>query len=48
MKSLKITLILALLFVAFTSCTKQDLNEGDVLESPETEQVPYTGGSGHD
>ena len=48
MKSLKITLILALLFASLTSCTKQDLNEDDVLESPETETVPYTGGNGQD
>lgn len=48
MKTLKITLILALLFASFTSCTKQDLNEGDLLESPELEQVPFTGGNGHD
>ena len=44
MKSLKITLILALLLTAFTSCTKQDLSEDDVLESPETEEVLFTGG----
>ena len=44
MKSLKITLILALLFVAFTSCTKQDLNEDDVLQDTETEVTPITGG----
>jgi hypothetical protein len=31
MKALKITLILAVLFATFTSCTKQDLNEDDVL-----------------
>lgn len=31
MKALKITLILAVLFVTFSSCTKQDLNEDDVL-----------------
>ncbi|MCF7559930.1 hypothetical protein L3X39_04710 [Sabulilitoribacter multivorans] len=43
MKALKITLILALLFASFTSCTKQDLNEDDVLESPEIE-APVTGG----
>ena len=44
MKSLKITLILALLLIAFTSCTKQDLNEDDVLNNPETEEVYFTGG----
>jgi hypothetical protein len=31
MKALKITLILAVLAVSFTSCTKQDLNEDEVL-----------------
>ena len=31
MKALKITLLLAVLFATFTSCTKQDLNEDDVL-----------------
>jgi hypothetical protein len=31
MKSLKFTLLLAVLFATFTSCTKQDLNEDDVL-----------------
>lgn len=44
MKALKITLILALLLTAFTSCTKQDLGEDDVLESPVTEEVLFTGG----
>jgi len=34
MKALKITLILAVLFATFTSCTKQDLNEDDVLIAP--------------
>lgn len=49
MKSLKITLILALLLTMFTSCTKQDLSEDDVLQSPETEKsMPYTGGNGVD
>lgn len=36
MKALKITLIVAVIFASFTSCTKQDLNEDDVLVSPET------------
>lgn len=44
MKALKITLVLALLVASFTSCTKQDLNEDDILQSPETENVLYTGG----
>ena len=36
MKVLKVTLILALFFVSL-SCTKQDLNEDDVLKTPDTE-----------
>ncbi|MFD0834347.1 hypothetical protein ACFQ0I_01115 [Mariniflexile aquimaris] len=44
MKALKITLVLALFFAALTSCTKQDLNEDDVLASPETQNTIYTGG----
>jgi len=34
MKALKVTLLLALLFTALTSCTKQDLNEDDALITP--------------
>ena len=45
MKALKITLVLALLFASLTSCTKQDLNEDDVLRSPNTEETLYTGGA---
>ena len=49
MKALKVTLLLALLFTALTSCTKQDLNEDDALISPsETEVSYYTGGSADD
>ncbi|MCF7568326.1 hypothetical protein L3X37_08110 [Sabulilitoribacter arenilitoris] len=48
MKALKITLLLALLVTAFTSCTKQDLNEDDVLEAPKTKETLFTGGSGQD
>lgn len=45
MKALKITLILALLLALFTSCTKQDLNENDVLGGDDTAiPVPGTGG----
>jgi hypothetical protein len=44
MKALKITLIVALFFASLTSCTKQDLNEDDVLVSPETENTIYIGG----
>ena len=45
MKALKITLIVAVLFASLTSCTKQDLNEDDVLQSPETENMMFTGGN---
>lgn len=48
MKALRITLILASLFLTVASCTKQDLNEDDVLQSPDTEETPYTGGNGLD
>lgn len=43
MKALKITLIAIVLIASFTSCTKQDLSEDDVLVNPETEAY-YTGG----
>jgi hypothetical protein len=45
MKTLKITLALAVLLTAFTSCTKQDLNEDDVLISPKSKTVYFTGGA---
>lgn len=48
MKALRITLILALLFLSFTACTKQDLNEDDVLQSPDNTETLFTGGQGHD
>lgn len=48
MKALKLTLIAALLLAVFTSCTKQDLNEDDVLKSPETTEVLDTGGQSED
>lgn len=44
MKALKITLIATVLFAALTSCTKQDLSEDDVMRSPKTDGVIYTGG----
>ena len=44
MKTLKITLIVAVFFATFTSCTKQDLGEDDVLRTPETETAFFTGG----
>ena len=43
MKTLKITLILAVIFASFTSCTKQDLNEDD-LSTDEEVTAPFTGG----
>ena len=48
MKALKFTLLVAVLFATLSSCTKQDLNEDDLLESPETEVQPFTGGNGQD
>jgi len=43
MKILKITLMLALLLTALTSCTKQDLNEDDALISPSESHATHTG-----
>jgi len=44
MKTLKITLIVAVIFASFTSCTKQDLNEDDVLQNPDQTQAKYIDG----
>lgn len=44
MKALKITLILAVVFATFTSCTKQDLSEDDVLVAPTNNTTAFTGG----
>jgi predicted small lipoprotein YifL len=44
MKTLKITLILALFFISLTSCTKQDLNDDDVQVAPDSQVVSSTGG----
>jgi hypothetical protein len=44
MKALKITLILAVIFATFSSCTKQDLNEDDVLVAPVDNTTAFTGG----
>ena len=44
MKTIKITLLLALLFAGFTSCTEQDLNDDEVLSSEESTSTYYTGG----
>ncbi|MDO6761785.1 hypothetical protein Q4566_16370 [Tamlana sp. 2_MG-2023] len=45
MKVFKITLLVALFIALFTSCTKQDLHEDDVL-TDETTTVLYTDGNG--
>ena len=45
MKALKITLIVAVFFASLTSCTKQDLNEDDVLQTPEANTIVFTGGN---
>jgi len=48
MKSLKITLLVALFFASITSCTKQDLTEDDIqLAAPQVE-IPITGGQSGD
>ncbi|MDG1728302.1 MAG: hypothetical protein P8K68_05645 [Algibacter sp.] len=47
MKTLKITLITALFFASLTSCTKQDLNEGDIQNDSNntvSRNLPVTGG----
>ncbi len=44
MKALKITLILAVLFATFTSCTKPDLNSDTVLVTPTNDTTAFTGG----
>lgn len=41
MKALKFTLIVTVFLATLTSCTKQDLNEDDVLVSPEDTQALY-------
>jgi len=41
MKALKVTLLLALLLTALTSCTKQDLNEDDALVVPSESHATY-------
>ncbi len=46
MKALKITLFVAFIFATLVSCTKQDLNEDDVLRAGNDSEMPtpYTGG----
>ncbi len=34
MKTLRFTLLIAVLFATLSSCTKQDLNEDDLLDDP--------------
>jgi hypothetical protein len=47
MKTLKITLILALMLAAFTSCVEQDLNEEEAIENTNTGiPTPPTRGGG--
>lgn len=51
MKTLKITLVLAVLFTSLYSCVEQDLNEDDLLvntEEPTDIPMPPTGGSSQD
>lgn len=48
MKSLKITLLLAVLFACFTSCVEQDLNEDDLLVAEKEMEMPATGGNSQD
>ncbi len=48
MKALKFTLIVAVVFATLVSCTKQDLNEDDVLTSNDPQTAPFTGGGVQD
>lgn len=43
MKTLKITLIVALFFASLTSCTKQDLNEDDLQVDQDTQAIYKNG-----
>ncbi|WP_157805253.1 hypothetical protein [Confluentibacter citreus] len=44
MKTLKFTLVLAILITTLSSCTKQDLNEDDLLDAPAP--IVVVGGDG--
>ncbi|GAA4280675.1 hypothetical protein [Gaetbulibacter aestuarii] len=44
MKALKITLILVFISALFSSCTKQDLNENDILQKDQTISTYASGG----
>ncbi|MFH4966900.1 hypothetical protein V8G61_01740 [Gaetbulibacter sp. M240] len=46
MKALKITLSALVIAALFSSCTKQDLNENDILQDNQTITVFDTGGNG--
>ena len=46
MKALKITLVLVFLVALFTSCTKQDLNQNDILQKNQSVTSLDTGGNG--
>lgn len=46
MKTLKFTLLLAVLFATLSSCTKQDLNEHDLLDDPNQTRVDIGGRDG--
>ncbi|WP_170180977.1 hypothetical protein [Hyunsoonleella aestuarii] len=48
MKALKVTLLIAVFFAALTSCTKQDLDEDDVLNDPTEKTAFFTGGDVND
>ncbi|MDD7886828.1 hypothetical protein [Flavivirga sp. 57AJ16] len=50
MKALKITLLATLFFATLVSCTKQDLNEDDVLRAGDDTEIPIppTGGGVND
>ena len=48
MKALKLTLIVAVMLTALTSCTKEDLNEDDVLRADKVGTTLFTGGNVHD
>jgi len=42
MKTIKITLLLALLFAGFTSCTEQELNDDTILTQEESaRKLPF-------
>ena len=46
MKALKFTLFALFIAALFSSCTKQDLNENDILQDNQSVTVFDTGGNG--